>query len=389
MNSIPANHTENSSSEHGGICPPFPNVLKGVAGAFAIIYSSYLEVPAHFFFMGFLTCLGSFLSNSLTLASEISPQPRLYTLLLGESADDRKSTALTKVIDFFHSAVPGFQVCWGIGSAEGLQKRLADSSQLVLCFDEFKQFVSKCRIDASVLLPCVNSLFESTRYESVTKKTRIFFEDVRLSMLAASTIQTYERTWHPSFTDIGFNNRIFLVPGSGERRFSFPAKVPERDLLGLRQYLGQVLGHVGTRLELDITPAARAIYHEWYMNLKGSIHAKRLDVYAMRLMSLLAVNELKREVDEETVRQAIALSDWQLKVRQLYDPVDADNKVARLEESIRRVLSQGPRSDRDLKRYCHAHRAGLWFYNAAMNNLMRADEIRKTLGTNCWELIQG
>ena len=66
-------------------------------------------------------------------------------------------------------------------------------------------------------------------------------------------------------------------------------------------------------------------------------------------MALLAVNNLKGEVDEETIRKAIALCDWQLEVRKLYDPIDAEGKVARMEEGIRRVLHKGARKENNLK----------------------------------------
>jgi len=205
----------------------FPDVISGIAGEFADTYSARLEVPRHFFFMAFLTCLGNIISDRVSIDSELRTEPRLYTLLLGQSADDRKSTALSKVTNFFHEAMEKFNICWGVGSAEGLQEKLSDGNKLLLCFDEFKQFVSKCKIESSVLLPCVNSLFENTWYESRTRQKSIVLKDVHLSVLAASTVDTYERTWDPSFTDIGFNNRLFLVPGSGERKFPIPEKIPD------------------------------------------------------------------------------------------------------------------------------------------------------------------
>jgi hypothetical protein len=355
----------------------FPyHVMTGLAGDFASIYSTYLEVPTHFFYMAFLTCLGSVLADSLSLASEIRPQPRLFVLLLGESADDRKSTALNKVVDFFKWCVDGFAVCWGVGSAEGLQKRLEDSNRLLLCFDEFKQFISKCKIEASVLLPCVNTLYESNRYESRTKKTDINLENVYLCLMGASTVDTYQNTWSSQFTDIGFNNRLFLVPGSGERKHSFPAKIPDNDKYLLRQKLAQVLRHVGDGLELDIAPKARELYHNWYMGLEKSIYTKRLDVYALRLMSLLTVNELKREVDVDVVDKVISLCDWQFSVRALHDPIDADNAIAGMEEKIRRVLrTRGSLTDRELKQYTNATRTGLWAFNTAKKNLMAHSEV--------------
>ncbi len=355
----------------------FPSdVITGAAGSFAEVYSSYLEVPPHFFFMSYLTCLGVVVADRLTLASEIAPQPRLFTLLLGESADDRKSTGLTKTVDFFRETTVGFPVCWGVGSAEGLQKRLEKSNRLLLGFDEFRQFISKCKIEASVLLPCVNTLFEANRYESRTKQSDLCLDNVYLSMLAASTISTYENTWSNQFTDIGFNNRLWLVPGGARRQFSFPAKAPESERTRLSEDLRNILRHVDAHRELDLSPEAREIYHAWYMALDRSVHTKRLDTYALRLMALLAVNELKTEVDAETVRKVITLCDHQYRVRQLHDPVDADNAVATLEEKVRRVLSaRGDLKERDLKRHLHADRVGLWLYMTAIKNLQAAREI--------------
>jgi hypothetical protein len=88
-------------------------------------------------------------------------------------------------------------------------------------------------------------------------------------------------------------------------------------------------------------------------------------------MSLLAVNDLKTEVDVETVEKVIKLCDHQHRVRQLHDPVDADNAVASLEEKIRRTLrAKGSASSRALKRVLHPERTGLWFYNTALKNLI-------------------
>jgi Protein of unknown function (DUF3987) len=367
----------------------FPyDVMTGAAGSFADVYGSVLETPKEFLYMSYLTCLGTVLSKRLTLASEIAPQPRLYTLLLGQSADERKSTSLEKTIDHFKEATDRFEVCRGVNSAEGLQKVLEKNTNgLLLSLDEFKQFVSKCRIDSSVLLPCVNTLFESNNYESRTKSAVVKLEEAHLSLLTASTVQTYERTWHSSFTDIGFNNRLFIVPGTAERKHSFPAKVSDFDRYKLKLKLEEVLKHVGGFMELEITESAKAIFHDWYMSMERSVHAKRLDTYAMRLMSLLAVNDLKNEVDEETVRKAIKLCDWELKVRKLYDPIDADTGIAKMEEKIRRQLRGKALKDAQLKQGVNANRAGLWAYKTALNNLKQAGEIDWNNKKKRWKYI--
>jgi hypothetical protein len=380
---------ENTATESSETSLVFPySVMTGAAGSFANLYGSTLETPKEFLYMSYLTCLGTVLSRRLTLASEILPQPRLYTILLGQSADERKSTSLNKTTELFREAVSDFEVCWGVGSAEGLQKRLENSVDgLLLCLDEFKLFISKCKITASVLLPCVNTLFESNRYESRTKTTDISLDQAYLSMLAASTVQTWERSWDPAFTDIGFNNRLFLVPGTAKRKHSLPAKIPDQDKLRLKNELMGIIRHVHRGLELDISPSAKEIFHNWYMNMERSIHNKRLDTYAQRLMSLLAVNDLKNEVDEETVKKVITLCDWQLEVRKTHDPIDADNKIAGMEEKIRRALAKGQKKERRLQQRVNAHRAGLWVYQTAIKNLERYNEIAFNKISKKWKKL--
>ena len=364
----------------------FPDIMSGAAGDFAKVYSDYLEPPKRFFYISYLCCLGSILSGKVTLASELSPQPRLYVLILGESADDRKSTTLNKTVDFFRNNFPAFQVNWGVGSAEGLQKELEKSSSLLLCLDEFKQFIEKSRIKASVLLPCVNTLFESNNYSSSTKTLPVRVENVHLGVLAASTIQTYERTWDASFTDIGFNNRLFIVPGSGERKFPFPPRIPLKETNLLKKQLTDILTMTGDNLELTIAPDAKKRYDTWYMNREMSVHAKRLDTYAMRFMILLAVNEMQTIIDKQIIEKVIALMDWQLRVRQILDPIDADNALAKMEEKIRRLLHRGPKTERVLRQYSHANRAGLLIYDNAKNNLQKHKEIMYDRKNKIWQI---
>jgi len=365
----------------------FPHtIINGVAEEFTESYVSRLEVPPEFMYMAFMTCLGALLADRITIKTELKPQPRLYTLLLGESADDRKSTAITKTTDFFRFALTNavgwqFNNCWGTGSAEGLARILKSKDKLekkllLLCYDEFNVFVQKAKIKSSALLPCVNSLFESNRYENQIKKTGILIENGYLSMIAASTLETYESTWDKSFTDIGFSNRLFIVPGTGKRKYVLPPVIPLIEKQILTRELFSILDFVGPFREITISDSAHDILQKWYKNRPASIHSKRLDGYALRLLILMAANSKQAIIDNQMVADVIALMDWQLKMRQTYDPINADNACANLEERIRRVLgTKKSLSERDLKQMTNANRTGLWLFNTALDNLRKADEI--------------
>lgn len=372
----------------------FPTeVMTGVAGEYAESYSSYLETPKPFLCISFYAILGNVVSDRLSVKTELKPQTRGFFLLLGETSEPRKSTSMNKTIELFNDLIirEDFNICWGVGSAEGLQKRLSETKEphrLILCFDEFKTFVSKAKIESSILLPCVNTLFESNHYHNTTKKSSIALENVYLSILGASTVATYEKIWDSSFTDIGFNNRLFLVPGKGERKFPIPEKIPDQLKDRLKGKIRNILAIVGRGLELDLTQNARHMYEEWYLNLERSVHANRLDSYALRFMPLIAVNEGKTVIDTDIVAKTITLMNWQLKVRRMHDPVDADNTLARLEEKIRRILGNGPRTERDLKRYTHCKSDGIWYFRTAITNLEKEREIQYDKRTRLYMLLE-
>lgn len=395
----------------------FPyNIIDGFAGEFIDVYCKRMEIPPEFMYIAFLTCLGSLLARSITISTQIKPQPRLYVLLLGESADERKSTAIEETVKFFDYALKPeedeaiknknndeataenteqsalslqLHTCFGTGSAEGLAKRLQNRN-LLLCYDEFKAFISKAKIRNSTLLQCVNSLFESNRYENQTGKSQIVIKNGRLSLLAASTIQTYESAWDKSFTAIGFNNRLFIVPGGAERQHSIPPKIPANTLQQLASGLYKILNFVGVFRELDITKNARGLFHEWYMNRPSSVHSKRLDGYALRFMELFAANRMVDTIDEAIVNNAIELMDWQFETRQLYDPIDADNEKAKMEEKIRRALVVRNKSltESQLKQATNANRTGLWIYKMGVKNLLDSGEIVFNRKTKIWSSME-
>jgi hypothetical protein len=93
------------------------------------------EVPEEFYFACGLTLLGATCSTSLRLNVGIDCQPRLYTVLLGDSYEVKKGTAMRKMVEFFEPlwSKEGPKVVGGVGSGEGLARTLKDCKRLVLC----------------------------------------------------------------------------------------------------------------------------------------------------------------------------------------------------------------------------------------------------------------
>ena len=359
--------------------------LIGVGQQFADLYAAHLESPRAFFYFAFLTYLGAVIADKVTLDSELRPEPRLYTVLLGDSADTRKSTALRKVDEFFRALGTGYvpATLFGVGSAEGIAAELKEHASLLLHFDELKSFVDKARSEHSIALPLVATLFERSEYDNRTKDTRISIRGASLSLLAACTKDTYASIFDTKFLAIGFVNRLWLTAGHSTARIAVPRPLPERELQALATAVRSRLDAVdqaytanGLRpVPYRLTSGALAIFRAWYDARGGSVFERRLDTYGHRLMLLLAVSAGRTVIDEDLVSRVIALLHYQLELRRECDPIDADNTIAALEERIRRVLARGALKGRDLKRKINYQRAGLWAWETAVGNLRKAGEV--------------
>jgi len=376
----------------------FPETcLVGLAADFAKLFSQYYEAPVEFWYFACLTVLGHLLADRVTLASDLEPQPRLYTVLLGRSGLEKKSTAIRRTVKFFEDAGFPPQVLYGApGSGEGLAEALKDHSDLLLAVDEFRALVSKTRIEGSVLGPMLTSLYELNHWDHRTKGKSLRVRNARLSLLAASTTDSYALVWDTQNLAIGLPNRLLIVPGEARSSHPFVKEVPrgeERALQDrlkglfedLEQHRQRIILRVGDKettlcgpLRLRISPGAEDLWTDWYASRPRDIHSTRLDTIGLRLAILLAITSGNfEEVDKATIEKVCQILDWQYRMRVLYDPIDALTTTAELEEKIRRVLRTcGVLSWRDLQRKVHAQRYGLWIFEQAIQNLQRNGEVR-------------
>lgn len=365
-----------------------PHCMGGAAGQFARLYSQHSEAPASFYFMSFLTFLGILIDGQVTLKiSEGITPTRLYTVLVGESGFERKSSVLKNTELFFLETLTddALSVCHGAGSAEGLCESLKERPRLVLVMDEFKALTAKGRIDGSVLLPMITTLFERTRYENRTRKAHIDIREGRLALLGACTTETYQGMFDGAALDIGLVNRLFVVHEGSQRRFPFPMKIPQQEKAAIQSRLGEILAFVaelsrrGT-YQFPMADEAFRAYSQWYQSFPwGPEPTRRLDSIGARLMLLLAVNEMKSLIDLEVVERVLRVMDYQHAVREMTEPLGAESPVARAEQDIRRALERcGPtkiKGHGGLKHRTHYERYGIYLWWRAFENLKGEGEI--------------
>lgn len=392
----------------------FPeDCLVGSIGDYARVMSEGSEVPAVFYFAAGLTMLGAMVANKLRMGLNFNAEPRLYTILLGESYRVKKSTALAHTTDFFtriagrlgyRSPIPQedlpisrwadaeeykqrtkrplevveFDVITGSpGSAEGLMRKFLNARSIVLALDELKMLIDKAAITGSSLLSGATSLFEKTAWESPikSKSESAGCLDAHLSILGCCTMDTYEGVWTREAIAIGLVNRLFVVTSDAKPKIAWPRKRKPADLDEIQQRIERQLARLP--MELDITPDAEALWNTYTDKIPDTEHARRMDTIGFRLLALVALTTDKTVIDVETVETVCRILEYEYSVRVLTDPVDAGAVVAKLEEKIRRVLDRFPAGldDRSLRQKTHADRDGLWAYQSAITLLAKHRDI--------------
>jgi len=325
--------------------------MYGAAKEFSRVFSEGLEPPQHFFYLAYLTCLGAAIGHNLRYEGRRNKDDaRLYTLILGESEVERKSTANNETMRFFDEALgkgKQFKRVGGIGSAEGLVRGVEGTDSrpghehILLHYDEFSSLVAKSKVTASVLVQTLSSLFHATEYENLTKADPIYIEKIHLSMLAATTIDTYQHIDASSeFFTTGLINRLFVVPGRRTKSIPDPKEIPESKLEPLREQLRRIVSLASEEIHITTSKAADCIHDFWYQCMQSGPESKRLDAYFKRLQALIAISMGETEVGDEAVAGAFYLVAWQRRMRKIYAPYEGQTQDVKCQNKILRKLHE-------------------------------------------------
>ncbi len=360
--------------------PLFPEAAYlGLAGEIADTYSEYLEAPKEFFFMDTLTFLGGLLSTQVRLDSELREEPRLYVVKVAPSWSGRKSSS-QETIEWLLTPIlqERMKMCYGAGSAEGLQRIMQSGLPTMLMYDEFRAFVDKAGVQQSVLLPMVATLFHRTVYENSTKTSEIRLTNAHLSLIGACTTETFTTMFSPAFRNIGFLNRLFVVTGERKKFHPIPQAVPSHLVKRLQErVLAQIEKAERDKPALHFTTGAQRRWEEWYRAMPVSPYAARLDTYGFRLLMLYAVNTESWEITQPLIDAVISLLDYELEVRRELDPVDAEGVTAKMERLILKHLGKGLRTESKLQALCNVRYYGVWSYGLALKNVIDHGWVRR------------
>lgn len=224
------------------------------------------------------------LGAAITLASAMAP-PTLgiefgqmvyattWILLIGESGDTRKSTAINMATDMLAEVAPD-RIGDEPGSTQGLLESFAVAPQQVIFYPEFGDFL--VRTESGVLAPLrakYTDMYDGRRQSKRLSKTETVVESPRLSLLCgcAPTFLA-QHTGHVDWQGGFMSRKVIFYPTAGrERTFIFPAR---RDRIAYRSLVEALtaMGQVVPGECRGLSEEARKLWEEWYVKIEARRH---------------------------------------------------------------------------------------------------------------------
>jgi hypothetical protein len=301
-----------------------------------------------FLYFNWLTCFGSMISHRVKLNSVLNISPRLFLLNLGKSGTGLKSEAAKQTIQGVFKHIEGFRYSTGCGSGEGLASYFSEAPNLLLFSDELRRVLNKGANVGNTILPVISTLADSTEYNNRLAKEKIAIENAHLSWMTMCPTSAFENSWKSAFSDIGLDNRLFIVPGAGVRCGIPEAVEIDPEIIEIAKDIykwvvtpkpGEPAMPDGRRL-ISFTQEAKEIHNLWDTSLIDSEFNSRINTYAIRFYMLYACAMKSSDITPEIVRSGIKLMAWQLGVRETFFPTETKNTVALFQEKIRKFFEK-------------------------------------------------
>jgi Bifunctional DNA primase/polymerase, N-terminal/Primase C terminal 1 (PriCT-1) len=378
---------------------------------FATICGANNLIPKEFFLESIKTIVGAVCGHRITPFQAPSQEARFYTVFIGPGGGGKSSASKWATELFIGTGLVGSVGQTGgymnIGVAQGtfssasalIKNGFSKHDRILMVYDEITALIEKCAIPGSGLsyMDEINRMYESTMNapQGIVKDDKIGSAPSRslhLSILGCTTPERWDNGFSRSETDgSGFFQRLNIISNSSEERV---AKLAEPDLTVLRdRFVKKIQPLEYQKAVVMSTPEADEMLEQWFQSkqekwrrLPGEVTG-RIQVLIHRNVSHLAwllsgnvvvpnpekPNEpIEVLCDEDIMEKAIALAEYELFVRPLHRPIEADNPWAKVECLIRRhMIKHGtnPVLRGKLSRAINANRYGVKMFNDAIKNL--------------------
>lgn len=272
-----------------------------------------------------------------------------------------------------------------LGSGQYLAKLLQENPQSIAFFDEASSFFQQTSMEFSTLTSALKTLFESNSHWCGSHTNKTWGTDhAHLSILLHSTLPSFQRGFRTKGgVGDGLLSRLTLVYVGN--RTVVPEWAP-RDFGKERRLVNTIEAMIPRQLTV---PAFEGGARECWQKFVTDVAALSEVELTPRVVTLTKVDLLLRAIfsgsaviTREMTERSVVWGWHQLLLRRALWPVDADDKVVAMTQTLLQRLRRGTASARDLRKAANVSRDGSHeLFTRALTALQRSGELI-TVGKN-------
>lgn len=269
-----------------------------------------------------LTVVGAAIGRRLYVEYGHRLYPNLYTCLIGDAGESRKSTsiglALRLIAELAGRAQPGYlnppvdtvPTMRGLSTVEGLLQHLQGSQgKALVVLEELASLMMKAKKQdfSAALLPKLAELYDNPDKVGVyTRKAPLVVDRPFVAILAATTPAWLEAVMDSGDVLSGLASRFMFIVGKPSGDISFP----ETPHLGeIQEKLMKRLGRLGEAQEMKLDGDCVEMWDAWYKEWRGG--QKEKDETARALAVRIPETVLKVAMIMQFLDAGTDLLEWE------------------------------------------------------------------------------
>jgi hypothetical protein len=338
-----------------------PAALNGLAGEVVRAIEPETEADPAALLATFLTAFGNAVGPAPhARAGSVNHPPRLFTLIVGETARSRKGTSWADVSSIMDRADPGWagRVLSGFGSGEAIIDAVrdpqgddpgADDKRVTIRESEFARFLRVMSRQGSTLGPIFRDAWDGERlsHRTVGKGVKVA-TGAHISAIAHVTRDELGGELLDVDIANGFINRFLPVLARRSRRLPSGGNLDKQVVAELGVKVRSALENARKVGRLTRTPEADKRWSDWYMNLPEDVYGvfgavtARAEAQVLRLSVAYALLDGSRTIGVPHLEAALAF--WrccEASARYLFESRTGDRVADKILEALLRAKGKG------------------------------------------------
>jgi hypothetical protein len=358
------------------------SVYEGLVKPFCDVNSRYPE----FMFMPAVALFLNYIGTKVYVEGK-NVIPSIFMVSVGRAGQVIKSSCVQDAITYFEhigmaahgdatiSSANCRALVFAAGSPEGLGKEMnrLNCKNGVLFYDELTILANKASIDSSTLTSSLLLLYESGKFQGLTKSTKDNFSLLPgtycASLIACCTDKNFALTWSKlAGKTTGLNDRFFFLyqPEILHDMSEYVAVSTVESSARTRQLVEKALA----QKSFKIVASDKILLNRFR---KDNENQNRAAIRAEKFALYFAIDQGKDEIDGDCIEKGLALVEYELAVKKYLQIYEAATKEGALQMEVMYQLrkANGSLSMRDVYRLIHPERYGTTMWQSVYTGLIK------------------